>query len=78
MIETEPDKGTGGIRVLWKADATVRQEHPGLDAANCIIHEVLEVARCSSVIVARRYCTSTVRLRTKTTCATSSIPVIQE
>jgi len=33
--------------------------------------------RCSSVIVVRRYCTSTSRLRTKTTIATSEIPIIQ-
>jgi hypothetical protein len=43
LIEAEPDEGTGGTRILWKADAAMRQEQPGLDPSDCVIDQSCEL-----------------------------------
>jgi len=42
LIEAEPDEGAGGTRVLWKADAAMRQEQPGLDPSDCVFDQGCE------------------------------------
>jgi hypothetical protein len=43
LIETEPDKGACRARVLWKADAAVRQEQSGLDPSHGVIDQDCEL-----------------------------------
>ena len=39
LVQAEPDKRTGGARVLGKADAAVRQEQTGLDPADRVLDQ---------------------------------------
>ena len=39
LIEAEPDEGTSCARILWKTDAAMRQEQPGLDPSHCVIDQ---------------------------------------
>src|ERR1035441_8964793 len=43
LVEAEPDEWAGGARILWKADATVRQEQPGLDPSDCVLDQGCEL-----------------------------------
>src|SRR5208282_5071863 len=43
LIEAEPDEGAGGTRILWKADAAVRQEQPGLDPSDRVFDQGCEL-----------------------------------
>src|SRR5208283_660184 len=43
LIEAEPDEGAGGTRILWKADAAVRQEQPGLDPSHRVFDQGCEL-----------------------------------
>lgn len=43
LVEAEPDKGACCARILWKADAAMRQEQPGLDLSDCVIDQGCEL-----------------------------------
>jgi hypothetical protein len=78
LPQTKPNVRTAAAGILREADTAVRQELSGLDPPDGSSTSWPNSRRCSSVIVVRRYWTSTGRLRTKTTWATSAMPVIQE
>jgi hypothetical protein len=43
LVEAEPNKRTGGTRVLGKADAAVRQEKSGFDSADGVFDQSFEL-----------------------------------
>ena len=77
LSEAEAHIGAGGARILRKPDAAVRQELCRLDPADGVIDQPAEFLPLFFVMVVRKYWISTSRFRTKTTWATSEMPVIQ-
>jgi hypothetical protein len=43
LIEAEPEEGAGCARILWKADAAVRQEQPRFDPSDCVLDQRFEL-----------------------------------
>src|SRR5208282_4379687 len=43
LVKAETDEGAGRARILWKADATMRQEQPGLDPSDRVIDQSCEL-----------------------------------
>src|ERR1019366_5113172 len=43
LVEAEPEERAGCTRILWKADATVRQEQSRLDPSDCVIDQGCEL-----------------------------------
>src|ERR1035437_6304710 len=43
LVEAEPEEVAGRAWVLRKADATMRQEQPGLDPSDCVIDQGCEL-----------------------------------
>src|ERR1019366_6449776 len=43
LVEAKPEERTGCTRILWKADATVRQEQSRLDPSDCVIDHGCEL-----------------------------------
>ena len=43
LVEAEAEEGAGGTGILWEADATMRQEEPGLDPSDCVLDQGCEL-----------------------------------